>query len=431
MSKHHLVIENGAEKGKYLQIPAMGARVGRSSRNDITLPDPMLSRHHCRFHFKPGDGLWISDLGSVNQTLVDNEPVTEAPLRTGQLIEIGETLLRVVDDERGTAPSPSPVVDLGFGHEDAASPSSPRTPLGMQKLIFIGALALLAIGGAYGVKWWYGRPTSPKPIPRQPEPKDWTLEINYEKIDATPANIFRYHLTLSAPSTVTIELDDLANNKRLTRSVEVSDPAILRELAESVESSGFFTLEGEYRGILPDTIERKTLAITVGKQTHTVVVENRLEPPIFETIRTRIEDFGTTELKLWAVPYSADKLTAMAEDKLDLARKLFTERGLKTGNLAGSVAAYREAIWFLETVADKPTFYPDLAVGLKEAEEELERRYIEQNFRAVQAMQTGDWQTAERELRIILDMIPDRSDQRHKDAERQLMEAEQRNRLMK
>ena len=41
-----IVVEAGPNRDCEYAIPAAGARVGRSSQNDIALTDPLLSRHH-------------------------------------------------------------------------------------------------------------------------------------------------------------------------------------------------------------------------------------------------------------------------------------------------------------------------------------------------------------------------------------------------
>ena len=69
-----VVVTAGPNEGCEYIIPAAGARVGRSSQNDIALTDPLLSRHHCRFE-RRGAELWVVDLASANQTLVNGKPV--------------------------------------------------------------------------------------------------------------------------------------------------------------------------------------------------------------------------------------------------------------------------------------------------------------------------------------------------------------------
>nr|MDA3875241.1 FHA domain-containing protein [Kiritimatiellia bacterium] len=86
----HLLIEEGPEKGRELVIPEKGARLGRALENDITISDAAMSRFQCRMYFRD-DFLHIMDLGSTNETLVNNEPVSDRALRYGDEILIGES----------------------------------------------------------------------------------------------------------------------------------------------------------------------------------------------------------------------------------------------------------------------------------------------------------------------------------------------------
>lgn len=68
--------------------------VGRSSKNDITLPDLSLSRNHAELR-PAGEGRWqIVDLGSKNGTFVNNGQVTgPTPLAEGDRVVLGDTEL--------------------------------------------------------------------------------------------------------------------------------------------------------------------------------------------------------------------------------------------------------------------------------------------------------------------------------------------------
>ena len=136
----HLVVEQGPDKGKEITIPLDGARLGRSLRNDIVLVDPLLSRHHCLFFFRPGQGLWLTDLSSANRTLVNETPVQETRIRPGDHITVGETLLRVSDD---THP--------GTGARFAAH-AGIRKQTQQRNLVFLASMvAALAIAVSYRV----------------------------------------------------------------------------------------------------------------------------------------------------------------------------------------------------------------------------------------------------------------------------------------
>ncbi len=62
--------------------------IGRSARADIQIEGDLVSRQHGRFSFH--DGMWhFEDLGSRNGSLLNNERVTSADLRSGDVVMIG------------------------------------------------------------------------------------------------------------------------------------------------------------------------------------------------------------------------------------------------------------------------------------------------------------------------------------------------------
>jgi hypothetical protein len=77
-------------------------------------------------------------------------------------------------------------------------------------------------------------------------------------------------------------------------------------------------------------------------------------------------------------------------------------------------------------VNPKPDFYTEIIDGFEAAQEELDKRHKEQNFRADRAINLSDWPAAARELKILCEIIPDRADARHKEATRKLIDVENR-----
>jgi serine phosphatase RsbU (regulator of sigma subunit) len=77
------------------EIPLRGTRlrIGRSKDNDLTIPDPMLSRHHAELVF--GEEGWVlRDLGSRNGTILnDRQVMAPTPLVRGDAIKFGHTQL--------------------------------------------------------------------------------------------------------------------------------------------------------------------------------------------------------------------------------------------------------------------------------------------------------------------------------------------------
>ena len=57
---------------------------------------------------------------------------------------------------------------------------------------------------------------------------------------------------------------------------------------------------------------------------------------------------------------------------------------------------------------------------------ELDARYTEERFLADRAINLSQWENAKRELMILLEMIPDRKDDRHREATAKLLDVEKR-----
>ena len=75
-----------------LQLPAI---IGRGRSAQITIPDALVSRQHCRIEEVQGQ-LLVYDLGSLNGTYVGDEKITAAPLPPGALLTVGTVTFRAV-----------------------------------------------------------------------------------------------------------------------------------------------------------------------------------------------------------------------------------------------------------------------------------------------------------------------------------------------
>lgn len=103
---------NGAARGSGLRLhlsvlepPELRGRsfdvadqliVGRSSGCGVQIPeDNFVSHTHARF-FSREDRLWVEDLGSTNGTYLNTRRLSQpAPLRSGDRLQMGKTLLEV------------------------------------------------------------------------------------------------------------------------------------------------------------------------------------------------------------------------------------------------------------------------------------------------------------------------------------------------
>jgi len=79
--------------GRRLPLGEEIMSLGRMSDCDIVVADPRVSRKHAEI--KPaGHGFVVTDLGSMNGTVVNGSPVREHPLTDGDEIRLGNTVLR-------------------------------------------------------------------------------------------------------------------------------------------------------------------------------------------------------------------------------------------------------------------------------------------------------------------------------------------------
>ncbi|HXE53162.1 MAG TPA: FHA domain-containing protein, partial [Tepidisphaeraceae bacterium] len=87
-----LLVLQGPDKGRRYELPDSPALVGRESRS-LPLSDNTVSRRHCEL--LPVDGEWVvRDLGSSNGTYVNGGRVmATAPLKIGDQIRVGRTLM--------------------------------------------------------------------------------------------------------------------------------------------------------------------------------------------------------------------------------------------------------------------------------------------------------------------------------------------------
>ncbi len=428
----HLIVDAGPDRGLEIVVPPGGLRVGRSSNNDVVLKDPVMSRFHCRFYIKPGDGLWAEDLGSANQTLVNDQPIRETRLRPGDHIALGDTRLRVLRGEADPAPPGTAALFDSPAAGAARPPIEFRRAPGNQEAprkALRAALLTLLILMAAGVAWIFlgqvqrgAAPVAPgRPTPASAAP---SLAIVYEKVSADTNNIFRYFLTLE-DGALSIQITDLANKRQVAGAQHKPvAPEVLIGLAESLAHSDFFGLQDTYQGLGERVWETCDLGITLGRRTHRVRVINTLEPDAFKAVRETVEEFGQNELGLAALALAPDRLIELARAANLRGRSLYDQREVKHDNLARAIRALREAEWYLETIEPKPAFYADLVPLRADAERELQAVHDNLVFMAERAIRLRDWDEAARHLRVLCERIPDRSDTRHQAARKKLLDVE-------
>lgn len=433
MEEHHihLIVEEGADKGLEITVPPDGLRVGRSSSNDVVLKDPAMSRFHCRFFFKSSDGLWAEDLGSANQTMINGAPLQEARVRVGERIMIGDTVIKIVSDQppeqsnQKLFESSSSADSHGKIEVLRSRSEKVETKDRLLRSMLMVVVAVLVLGSAtIWVIKIFRHPYEQEALVT--EEQSLPLEISYEKVQASPDNIFRYEMKLK-DNKLSIQIDDLQNQRHVPKTQNKKvDSELIQSLVESINDSGFFEMKEEYKGLPSDVWDVWDLSITVGRKTHRVKVWNCMEPDSFKGVREVIEEFGQNELGLAALALSHEKLLELAQDAWLVGHNLYDQREVKNENLARAIRSLKEVDWYLETIEPKPGYFVEAVALRAECERDLNAIYNNHNFLANRAIKLKDWEEAAGQLRLICERIPDRSDDRHQSARKKLIDVERR-----
>lgn len=116
MSK--LVILNQGMTGRTFELVAESTTVGRVEDNAFQIADGSVSSHHAEIILR-GNEIVIKDLNSTNGTFINAEKITEAVLKPGQVLRLGQVELKIDDGKPVTAPPPGPAP----GPAPAATPA--------------------------------------------------------------------------------------------------------------------------------------------------------------------------------------------------------------------------------------------------------------------------------------------------------------------
>lgn len=425
-------VVSGELKGRRYALTEGSLRLGRSSSNDIHVPDEELSRNHCIFEAVGTDGLRVVDLASANGTFVNGEKLDSqaVELKPGDVVEVGSTRLEVVGETRATE------IDLGLGGaERPEEPVSREAPRTSGAKIVCAVLVLLLLAVIAGLVFF---PNEIINLTRKAEHTEDRVEavktvatptvreVVYEKVKADRNGIFRYQLTAVEEGDLTVSIDDTANDRHVPGKKVHLTSAALEELNRILDYKDFGRLDSTYSGRRTDssTLETITLKVVYSTRVKKVSVENMREPEEFAAIRAKLDIFAKSELGIWAIAYSRDRLVELAEQSALIGQQKWDDRDVDHGNLSSAIAAFEEACFYLETVDPKPSCHAKSVEGLAKAKAELERRVEERRLRANLASRRGEWDVACEELRTLMEMVPDRRDDRHRDAREKLLNAE-------
>ena len=89
-----LVLLSEGYTGRSYELKAETTTVGRVSDNAFEIPEASVSSHHAELVLRGADVL-VRDLNSTNGTFINGERITEATLKSGQILRLGTVELRL------------------------------------------------------------------------------------------------------------------------------------------------------------------------------------------------------------------------------------------------------------------------------------------------------------------------------------------------
>ena len=422
----HFIIEQGDEVGKEISVPSSGIKFGRSPANDLVLAEESVMLFQGRFFFKSDGSLWVTDFSAAEKTTVGGEPIDEHALSVGELVEVGSTAFRVIGvklGEDGSAVSEAPVVekkadeeiDLGFKASEHApkrkvAKDSDQKPHTMgHRLLQVAIVMLVMLVVALAAREIMDvKGPAVAPASKHAE----NISFAYECVRGNYKDIFRYSIELMPDGNATIEIDNLGNRHN-TKTAVVSKEA-LDKLSRRIDGSGFFDISRNYVIDSPNGYTYYDLSIYCNGRFNHVIVLNKEMPEDLRRTISIVEKFIFDELEVSSTLLEDEEtLIRKATEDFRLGKDFYSERDVKIGNLALAIVQYEEALDSLETLDLKPLLNEQIKMGLRDAKSEQELRYKDFKFNADRAVRLGDWREADRQLRILAELVPDRDDHRH------------------
>ncbi len=89
-----IVLLSEGYTGRSYELKAETTTVGRVSDNAFEIPEASVSSHHAELVLRGPDVL-VRDLNSTNGTFINGERITEATLKSGQILRLGTIEMRL------------------------------------------------------------------------------------------------------------------------------------------------------------------------------------------------------------------------------------------------------------------------------------------------------------------------------------------------
>src|SRR5437667_3096572 len=89
-----LVLLSAGMTGRTHDLKVDKTTIGRVEDNTFQIAEPSVSSHHCEVLLR-GNDVAVKDLNSTNGSYINGEKITEAPLKPGQILRLGQIELRL------------------------------------------------------------------------------------------------------------------------------------------------------------------------------------------------------------------------------------------------------------------------------------------------------------------------------------------------
>ncbi|MFC0597421.1 FHA domain-containing protein [Streptomyces palmae] len=96
-----LVVRRGPNSGSRFLLDSELTTAGRHPQSDIFLDDVTVSRRHVEFRRGTDGRFTVADVGSLNGTYVNREPIEAVPLNNGDEVQIGKYRMVFYASQRG------------------------------------------------------------------------------------------------------------------------------------------------------------------------------------------------------------------------------------------------------------------------------------------------------------------------------------------
>jgi signal transduction histidine kinase len=88
-----LFVIQGSDQGKRFDLAGRPVALGRDGSNPVRLHDNEVSRRHAEVRAADSGGYRVVDLGSANGTFVNGRQIDQSPLRSGDQLRVGQTVM--------------------------------------------------------------------------------------------------------------------------------------------------------------------------------------------------------------------------------------------------------------------------------------------------------------------------------------------------